>query len=217
MKGHKLVSKSRHAAYNQILRYDGKSGASLGAFASGGPLAFPRGMAFGPDGSLFVANYNGASVLHYSATGTFLNTFVSPGSGGLLTPDDLVFGPDGNLYVTGGALPNAGVLRYNGVTGAFMGQFAFAGGNNSTLDLAFGPDGDLYVTTSGTADGVLRFDGQTGALLGDFVASGSGGLGSPFGVAFSPVPEPSCLALLAVAVVLVPAQRWSRRTESAKI
>jgi DNA-binding beta-propeller fold protein YncE len=174
---------------SQILRYDGRTGAFMDAFISDTRLDYPRGLTFGPDGDLYVVSYNQATVLRYSAAGTFLGTFVPSRSGGLFAPSDLVFGPDGNLYVTGGNSA-AGVLRYNGNTGAFMGQFASVG-PNAPIDLAYGPDGNLYVTVQGATEGVLRFNGQTGALIDNFVASNSGGLGGPFGLAFSPVPEPS--------------------------
>jgi len=81
-------------------------------------------------------------------------------------------------------------MRYDGKTGAFLGQFASAGANSGPVDMAFGPDGNLHVTVQGPADGVLGFNGQSGALIDNFVAPGSGGIRNPFGIAFSPVPEP---------------------------
>jgi DNA-binding beta-propeller fold protein YncE len=195
------------SSFSQVVRFNGSTGASMGTFISDTRLAYPRGLTFGPDGNLYVVSYNNASVLRYSPAGTFLNTFVAPRSGGLFTPDDLLFGPDGNLYVTGGTFPNAGVMRYNGTTGAFLGQFASAGANNAPIDMAYGPDGNLYVTVGGAENAVLRFNGQTGALIDHFVTSGSGGLQNPFGIAFSPVPEPSTVALLAAATGFMLARR----------
>ena len=91
------------------------------ADGSGG-LIGPRGVAFGPDGSLFVASFNTNQVLHYDgSTGAFLGTFVAAGDHGLNLPRDLVFGPDGNLYV--GSFGSGDVFRYNGSTGAFVDDF----------------------------------------------------------------------------------------------
>jgi hypothetical protein len=40
-----------------VLKYDGTTGAFLGAFVGpGSDLSLPRGLTFGPDGNLYVAN-----------------------------------------------------------------------------------------------------------------------------------------------------------------
>src|SRR5437763_13726880 len=71
---------------NSILRYDGTSGAPLGAFVSAGSggLDSPQGLTFGPDGSLYVSSSGNDSILRYDgATGAFQSVFVASGSGGL--------------------------------------------------------------------------------------------------------------------------------------
>lgn len=73
------------------------------------------------------------------------------------------------------------VLRYDGVTGAFVNQFI----GSASGGLVFGPERDLYVSKETTSE-VLRFDGETGASLGVFVSSGSGGLSGPRGLVFGP-------------------------------
>src|SRR6476660_4094540 len=55
------------------------------------------------------------------------------------------------------------VLRYNGSTGALLGQFALV---NNGYAMTYGPDGNLYVATTSN---VSRYDGQTGAFLNVFV------------------------------------------------
>jgi DNA-binding beta-propeller fold protein YncE len=79
------------------------------------------------------------------------------------------------------------VLRYNGQTGASVGQFVTpgSGGLSAPWGVVFGPDGNLYVS-SGLNDRVLRYDGQTGQFVNTFVAAGSGGLDFPTGLAFGP-------------------------------
>ena len=117
--------------------------------------------------------------------GSFLETFVASGSGGLDAPVDLAFGPDGHLYVT--SFGGDAVLRYSGSTGAFLGTFVASGsgGLDSPEFLTFGPDNNLYVSSAGS-DAVLRYSGSTGAFLDAFVPRGSGGLDAPFGLTFGP-------------------------------
>ncbi|MHC4992023.1 MAG: hypothetical protein ACYTGC_13705, partial [Planctomycetota bacterium] len=80
-----------------------------------------HGLAFGPDGHLYVASSNSSSILRYDGrTGDFVDAFVPAGSGGLGFPVGLAFGPDGNLYVA--SFSNSRILRYDGTTGAFQGM-----------------------------------------------------------------------------------------------
>jgi sugar lactone lactonase YvrE len=104
----------------------------------------------------------------------------------------VVFGPDHDLYVSSGLESDNGngnghrdVLRYDGATGAFLGDFADANVLQSPRAVLFGPDGNLYVA-DGFANAIVRYDGRTGALLGDFVAPGYGGLSDPLGMVFGP-------------------------------
>jgi outer membrane protein assembly factor BamB len=79
-----------------VLRFNGSTGASMGAFvpSGSGGLGDPNGLVFGPDGNLYVASLNGSQVLRYSGTtGAFIDVFVASGSGGLASPGDLVFTP----------------------------------------------------------------------------------------------------------------------------
>src|SRR5438445_10352632 len=95
-----------------------------------------------------------ASASEGGSTLKFLDRFIPAGSGGLTRPRELIFGPDGNydgakdLYIVDRDL-NA-VLRYDGVTGAFIDTFVASGsgGLSSPADLAFGPEGNLYVRSS---------------------------------------------------------------------
>jgi hypothetical protein len=102
----------------------------------------------------------------------FIDRFVADGSGGLDRPRASIFGPDGNedgvsdLYVP--SVDTDEVLRYDGLTGAFMDVFiaAGSGGLDDPSDLAFTPDGRLYVSGY-TSNQLLYFDHATGAFLGE--------------------------------------------------
>jgi streptogramin lyase len=131
-------------ATESVMRYDGTTGAALpapghtgAAFASRLPQVGP-GVTFGPDGNLYVADFDHGSVLRVNGTtGEFMDTFVSPGSGGLSGTTGLLFGPDNNLYAGSG--DNNSVLRYDGTTGAFIDTFIQpgSGGLNGPLFLFF--------------------------------------------------------------------------------
>lgn len=131
----------------EILRYDGSTGTFLGTFISFGTggLDLPEGIAFGPDGNLYVANNHSfsnqsGSVLRYY--GPLSDTPGSPdpssnqvGAGFAshsgLNPLLLTFGPDGNLYASSSDSSATGgeVDRYNATTGEFIGTFALVDGS----------------------------------------------------------------------------------------
>ena len=74
------------------------------------------------------------------------------------------------------------VFRFDADSGAFLQQFDTA---KDPIETVIGPDGRLYVSGE-KSDDVRRYDAETGALIDVFVAPGSGGLGSPEGLAFGP-------------------------------
>jgi len=126
-----------------------------------------------------------SSPVFAAAPGTFIDAFVTSGSGGLDKPYGILFGPDGNLYVSSYLTDE--VLRYDGSTGAFIDVFVTAGsgGLNGPDGLSFGPDGNFYVD-SYLSDSIKRYDGTTGTFIDVFVSPGSGGLDGPYGLLFGP-------------------------------
>jgi DNA-binding beta-propeller fold protein YncE len=79
-------------ATNQVLRFNGTTGAFVDVFASGGGLTGPYGLAFGPDGNLYVSSVYTNQVLRYNGTtGAFVDIFAS--GGGLNFPTFLTFTP----------------------------------------------------------------------------------------------------------------------------
>ncbi|MCB0215683.1 MAG: NHL repeat-containing protein, partial [Chloroflexi bacterium] len=163
-----------------------------------GGLDTPRGVVFGPDGSLYVASFGTNSVKRYDASsGLYLGDFVTAGLGGLSGPDSLVFAGS-SLFVS--SFSNDRILRYNAATGALIGTFvaAGAGGLDGPRGMAFGPDGNLYVASENT-DQVLRYLGSTGAYLGPVVTAGQAGLDRPRGLVFGPPASPASATELYVA------------------
>lgn len=136
-----------------------------GIFSSSANLKSPLGMAFGPDGNLYVANFETSSILRFNgSTGEFMGTFAS--GGGMEGTTDLTFGPDGHLYVV--CLNNDSIFRFHGTTGSFMGIFASGHGLSNPTALTFGPDGNLYVAEYAN-NKILRINGSTGSFMKAFV------------------------------------------------
>jgi hypothetical protein len=145
-----------------VHRYDLQTGLFIDKFIStgSGGLNDPVGIAFGPDGNFYVAEYapdgNNAVLRYDGSTGSFLGEFVPEGSGGLIRPAGIDFGPDGNLYVVN--LEANSVLRYAGDTGQFLGTFVASGqgGLNQPTRLIF--DQNRVLIASQESDLVARFE-----------------------------------------------------------
>jgi sugar lactone lactonase YvrE len=183
---------------NNVLRFD-NAGNFVGVFvASGsGGLDEPRGLAFGPDGNLYVSSSNNGRILRYDGTtGAFMDAFVPAGSGGLKGPEALIFRDDGFLYVSNfGTIPvpdpflDGKVTRYDASTGTFDSLYVSSSDTRGNCDgMTFGPNGNLFVAASWRdnpdTQGVLQFDGTDGHFIGQFTQGVD--LVQPRGVAFGP-------------------------------
>ena len=166
---------------DEVLRYDGSTGAFLDAFV---PRQQRAGLPVWPDlrprrQPLRQQLLSGEVLRYDGRTGAFLDAFVSAGQRRAGLPDWPDFRPRRQplrhqpRQRCGAALrrEHRGVPRRLRPRRAAVGWFGPTG-------LTFGPDGNLYVTSS-LNDQVLRYDGSTGAFLDAFVPSGSGGLGWP--------------------------------------
>jgi hypothetical protein len=188
-----------NGATGQVLEFDGKTGAPIGngIFVQGGTAGLydPYGLAFGPNGNLFVVDGSNARVLQYDGTtGAPVGTGVFLPSG--TASVGLAFGPNGNLFVGNGNVeagqgPFPGkILEFNSTTGAPVGSGIFVPAGSSALKdplgMAFGPNGNLYVVDGGEPGQVFEFDGTTGAPVngGVFIPAGSAGLSEPRFLAF---------------------------------
>jgi sugar lactone lactonase YvrE len=190
---------------NSIERFDLTTGDPLGSFVVGsGGLVFPRNLAFGENGNLFVANGDGAVLQFDATTGApvppvlpFINS--NGNGGGPLYAYGLRF-HGGVLYVA--SYFEDEVMAFDAADGSFLSIFASAGsgGLDRPRALDFGPDGNLYVASEGN-DTVLEYDGSSGAFVGTFVSAGSGGLDAPFDLVF--MPEPTATTALASGALLL--------------
>lgn len=157
---------------DQVLRFDGRTGAYLGVFVaagSGGLNGPDAGTKFGSDGNLYVPSFWNDRVLRYDASGAFVDEFVSFREGTLRQPRDLVE-HEGHWYVASSF--NDRILRFD-ADGNALGTFATI---NQPYSLAFNAhDGDLYAVSLAN-NAVRRFDGQSGQFVEALVPGGAGGL-----------------------------------------
>lgn len=163
---------------DQILRYDGATGAFFDVFASGdqlpGGLNGPNGLLFGPDGSLYVTTQGSVAVdgeadfsfglpsqiLRYDiATGSstvFATPDPSPESFGFVSLLGLAIGPDGLLYTSDFAND---IRIYDLATGSQVGEALstnYTGtdpSSNFVGSLSFGLNGILYAVGFDNSDG----------------------------------------------------------------
>ncbi|HEX6884707.1 MAG TPA: NHL repeat-containing protein [Planctomycetota bacterium] len=157
---------------DQILRFDGHTGAYEGIFVaagSGGLNGPDAGTKFGSDGNLYVPSFWNDRVLRYDADGAFVDEFVSFREGTLRQPRDLVE-HEGHWYVASSF--NDRILRFD-LDGVYVDIFATL---NQPYSLAFNPhDGDLYAVSLAN-NAVRRFEGTSGQFVEALVPGGTGGI-----------------------------------------
>jgi len=173
-----LYATGAHSIQGALYRYNPTSGAGgyIGQVPNGS-----SGVTMGWDGDLYVTNYSANTISRHTATGQNLGVVIrgvgNSGAGGL------TFGPDGHIYAVGSEGGSAGyVYKYNGWDYSLMRKYSV--GAVGLTDVEFGPDGWLYIASFDNGR-VRRLSTVTGAVA-DFVSPGSGGLGMPWNIAFSP-------------------------------
>lgn len=128
-------------------------------------------------GFLLVSSRNTNSVRMYdAATGAYIRDWAPPGIGGLDRTQEVIYGPDGHVYVSGIGTP--AVLKFDGVTGEYLGPFTNGYELDSPTKISWGPDGLMYVSQWGQARqqrNVARFHPETGAFVDEFTSD------APFG------------------------------------
>jgi hypothetical protein len=184
-----LYAVEKSVGYGAVHRWDPASGAYLGLFT--GPrdpmtddpptYPIPTGLALGPSGDLYLLSVDwlgptgglgrGGQVFRIDRrTGEMVGgaPFVPPGTRGLRYPEDLEFGPGGILFI---ADRSAGVLRFDGWTGSFLGPVVSNGayGIVAPSALAFDSSNRLYVFDSASLQ-IHQFQAN-GRYLGRFATS----------------------------------------------
>ncbi len=120
---------------------------------------------------VFVSGRTTSTVKKYDELGTYLGDFVTSGLGGLAQTEDILFHPDGSVLVSG--FGSSAIKRYDGITGAFMGDFSSGYTLSQPSKMAMGPDSLIYITQWAGDSSVVRFD-----LNGNFVDQFTGALNS---------------------------------------
>src|SRR5262245_7861647 len=148
--------------------------------------------------TLYIGDGSDNTVKMFDATtGTYEGMLVSSGSGGLNGPRGLIFRNDGQLLAVDQNVfePNPGeILRYNGITGGFLGNVVYQTDPNAPFaprGMVLGANHILYVGDDGNLDGITlgrlaRFNSETGAFLGDLQPTGFTGDFYPRGVVIGP-------------------------------
>jgi len=164
---------------NQVLSYDSVSGVPLPNTIN---VANPTGLAFGPDGNLYIAG-GGNTVYKYNTATNSLST-IGTAANGLANPDGIAF--SGNkLFVADRG--NNDVLEYNGSTWSVFASAVVSGGGDleSPTDVAFDSAGNVLVTSAGN-NRVLEYD-SSGNFTGNFVSTNNNhGPFQPSALAFGP-------------------------------
>jgi DNA-binding beta-propeller fold protein YncE len=155
---------------NTIERFDSETRQYLGTFASGDELQRPHGLAFGPDGNLYVSNVWTNSILRFDGqTGAYIDVFAGNVGDDFRVPGEIVFRPDGYMYVL--AEYAGTVVRFDAETGAFVDVFINEDDHgldfSGAASMAIAPNGDIYLGFR-YSQNVARFDGETGDLISEF-------------------------------------------------
>jgi predicted membrane-bound mannosyltransferase/sugar lactone lactonase YvrE len=158
----------------------------------------PRSLAFGPDGSFFVADSRNQRILHFDPAGTLLNQWGTPSGNDPSNPNPsappstfnepwgVAAGPDGSVYVTD--TWNHRVQKFN-ASGEFLGTWGTFG-QGTQQDTFYGPrgitvdaQGRVYVVDTGNKR-VVVFDSD-GNYITQFGSEGldPGQFDEPVGIA----------------------------------
>ena len=132
---------------------------------------FPRGIAAGPDGSLWFTEYN-ANKIGRITTGGVITEFPIPTAS--TQPSGIAAGPDGNLWFTEYNANKIGRIT----TAGDVTEFPVPTANSHPYGIAAGPDGSLWFTEY-NANKIGRI--TTAGVVTEFAVPSAGS--QPFGIA----------------------------------
>lgn len=160
---------------NRKLLMFNTAGVKVGEIDLSADMTVPAGIAIGPDGHIYIGDWNDGVIDEYDPSGLHLRELGS----NLGQPVGMRFGPNGRLYV---ACQISASIRVLDELGAQVDQIGAGSTLSFPYDCTFGPDGHLWVTCQDT-DQVFAFDLAGNQLTG---IPPSAGLDQPTGIAFAP-------------------------------
>jgi sugar lactone lactonase YvrE len=153
----------------EVIAGGGAQAPAVGGIATNAQLARPSGVAFAPDGSMWIVDANLAQIIHVSTSGQI--ELVQGGV--LLDPEGVCVAPDGTVYVADRAIYEVlSVAPGGGWTRVAGGDQAGSSGDGhlarrallaSPLDVATDSAGDVFIVDA-AAQVVRRIDAATGII-----------------------------------------------------
>ncbi len=140
---------------------------------TGTGISNPVGIAAGPDGALWFANYKNNSIGRITTAGAVTNYTGT----GISNPEEITAGPDGALWFTNAGNDSIGRITTGGVVTNYTGT-----GISYPVGITAGPDGALWFTNFGndsigrisTAGAVTNYTG-TGISSPEGITAGADG------------------------------------------
>ena len=163
-----------------VLEYNATTGAFIKEAASGGALQHPVGVVIGLDGNLLVVDIQTNQVKRYNrTTGAFIDVFAST----VTSPQGMTI-HGGALYLANFYPPHQSIQRFDATTGANTGQFVASPSIAYPIDVKVANNRLYALYYSGNT--VETFDLTTMQSHGLLFPPGSGGLVTPYAMAFGP-------------------------------
>lgn len=150
-----------NATSGRITRYNANTGAYIDNFATN--ISFPTRMKIGPDGLLYVLQWQGELVLRFELDGTALGAFTSVGVNESIGLD---WDTDGNLYVSSYNEGSPGYVRMFDTSGNDLGLFINANLQGPT-NIWFDATGNLMVND--WLGGTIQKFSSSGVHISSFI------------------------------------------------